>query len=46
MKDKLDGQIMKKFAGLRAKTYSHLKDNKDEDTKIKRHKQVCNKTKT
>ena len=25
------GQIMKKFVGLRAKTYSHLKDNNDKD---------------
>ena len=31
MKDKLGGQIMKKFAGLGAKTYSYLKDNNDED---------------
>ena len=27
MKDKLGGQIMKEFVGLRAKTYSYLKDN-------------------
>ena len=26
---------MKKFVGLRAKTYSHLKDNNDEDKKAK-----------
>ena len=26
MKDELDGQIMKKIVGLRAKTYSYLKD--------------------
>ena len=29
----LDGQIMKEFVGLRAKTYSYLKDNNDEDYK-------------
>ena len=27
MKDELGGQIMKTFVGLRAKTYSYLKDN-------------------
>ena len=31
MKDELGGQIVKTFAGLRAKTYSYLKDNSDED---------------
>ena len=35
MKDELDGQIMKTFVGLRAKTYSYLKDNNDEDKKQK-----------
>ena len=34
MKDELGGQIMKKFVGLRAKTYSYVKDN-DEDKKAK-----------
>ena len=29
MKDELGEQIMKKFVGLRAKTYSYLKDNND-----------------
>ena len=40
MKDELDGQIMKTFVGLRAKTYSYLKDNNDEDKKAKRTKCV------
>ena len=33
MKNELGGQIMKEFVGLRAKTYSYLKDNNDEDKK-------------
>ena len=31
MKYELGVQIMKEFVGLRAKTYSYLKDNNDED---------------
>ena len=31
MKDELGGQIMKTFIGLKAKTYSYLKDNNNED---------------
>ena len=46
LKDELRGQIMKEFFGLRAKTYSYLKDNNDEDKKAKKHKKVCYKTKT
>ena len=35
MKDELGGPIMKEVVGLRAKTYSYLKDNNDEDKKAK-----------
>ena len=31
MKNKLSGQLMKKLVRLRAKTYSYLKYNSDED---------------
>ena len=34
MKDELGGQIMKEFVGLKAKTYSYLKNN-DENKKAK-----------
>ena len=40
MKDELGGQIMKEFVKLRAKTYSCLKDNNDEDKKQKVRKSV------
>ena len=40
MKDELGGAIMKKIVGLRAKTYSYLKDNNDEDKKQKGQKSV------
>ena len=33
MKDELNEQIMKEFVWLRAKTYSYLKDNEQEDKK-------------
>ena len=33
MKEELARQIMKEFVGLRAKTYSYLKDNNDGDKK-------------
>ena len=46
MKDELGGQIMKEWFGLRAKTYSYLKDNNGEYKKCKRHKKVCHKEKT
>ena len=31
MKDGIGGQIIKEFVGLRAKAYSYLKDNNDEE---------------
>ena len=40
MKDELSGKIMKEFVGLKAKTYSYLKDNNDEDKKAKATKIV------
>ena len=45
MKHELGGQNMKEFVGLRAKTYSYLKDNNDQDKKCKRHKKCIIKTK-
>ena len=45
-KDELGGEIMKEFAGLRAKTYSYLIDNDTGDKKTKKHKKVCHKKKT
>ena len=45
MKDELGEQIMKKFVGLKAKTYSYLSDNNDEDKNPKRRKNVCHKKK-
>ena len=35
VKDELGGQIMKKIVWIRAKTYSYLKDNNDDDKKGK-----------
>ena len=35
MKDDLGGQIMKQIVGLRTKTYSYLKENNDENKKVK-----------
>ena len=45
MKDELGEQITKEFVGLRAKTYSHLKSNNNEDRKSKGTKK-CHKKKT
>ena len=42
MKDESDGQIMTKPVGWRAKTYSYLKHNNNEDKqKSKRGKKLC-----
>ena len=35
MKDELGGEIMKEFVGLRDKTYSYLRENKNKDKKAK-----------
>ena len=45
IKDELGGQIMKQFVGLKAKTYSYLKDNNDEDKKAKDTKKCVIKRK-
>ena len=45
LEDELGGQIMKELVGLRAKTYTYLKENKDEDKKSKGYKKVCHKKK-
>ena len=45
MKDELGGQIMKEFVGLRAKTYSYLKDNNNKDKKAKGRKKCLIKRK-
>ena len=45
MKDELGGQIMKEFAGLRAKAYSYLKENTDEDKKARGTKKCVLKRK-
>ena len=46
MNDELGGKIIKKFVGLRAKTYSYLKDSNDEDKKGKGTKKCVIKKKT
>ena len=40
MKDELGGKIMTKFVGLRAKTYSYLIHDSNEDRKAKGTKNV------
>ena len=37
---------MKEFFGSRAKTFSNLKENNDENNKNKKHKKVSHKKKT
>ena len=46
MKNELGGQIMKKFVGLRPKTYSYLKDNNDEAKERERDEKMCHRKKT
>ena len=43
MKDELGGEIMTKFFGLRAKTYSYLIDDGSEDKKAKNTKKCVMK---
>ena len=45
VKDDLDGNIMTKFVGLRAKTYNYLIDNSSEDKKAKSTKKLLKKKK-
>ena len=45
MKDKLVGQIMKEYVGLRAKAQSYLRDNNDKDKKAKGTKKYVTKRK-
>ena len=45
MKDELRGKIMNTFVELRAKTYSYLKNNNDEDKKAKGTKKFVIKRK-
>ena len=45
MEDELGGQILREFVGLRAKTYSYLREKHNEDKKV-RYKKVCHKQKT
>ena len=41
MKDELGGKIMPKFVGLKAKTYSYLTDEGNEDKREKGAKYTC-----
>ena len=45
MKDELGGKIMRKFVGLRAKRYSYLADDGNEDKKAKGTKKCVIKRK-
>ena len=46
MKNEFGGKIMKEVAALRAKTYSYLPDNNDEDKRKPKTQKVCLKKKT
>ena len=46
MEDKLGGRIMTKFVRSKAKFYSYLIDDDNEDKKTKGAKKVCHKKKT
>ena len=45
MKDESGGKIMKELFGLKTKTYSYLKDNNDDDKKVKGTKKCVIKRK-
>ena len=45
MKDKLGGKVMKKFVGLKAKTYGYLIHDRNEDKKAKDTKKCVIKRK-
>ena len=45
MKNELGGEILKEFVGLRAKSYSYLKDHNDEEEKVKGTKKFVIKIK-
>ena len=45
MKDELGGQVMKEFVGLRAKTYSYLKESNHKDKNAKGTKKCAIKRK-
>ena len=46
MNNELSGKVMKEFIRFRAKTYSYLTDNNDENKKAKGTKKVCHKKET
>ena len=45
MKDELGGQLMKRFVGLAAKTYSYIKKKNEKKNNNKRDKKVRHKKK-
>ena len=44
MRDELGGKIMEQFVWIRAKTYSSLIGDSNEDKKSIKHKNMCHKT--